>query len=111
MRRLSEIVKKIQNPDFPHLVLLDEILKGTNTRERSLACKGILKELKKNRVIGLVTSHDLELAKVEDVILKHFQEEILNGTMYFDYKIREGLVQTSNALRILAQEGLNLDFT
>ncbi|EMM86078.1 MutS domain V protein [Leptospira santarosai str. 2000027870] len=111
VRRLSEIVKKIQNPDFPHLVLLDEILKGTNTRERSLACKGILKELKKSRVIGLVTSHDLELAKVEDVILKHFQEEILNGTMYFDYKIREGLVQTSNALRILAQEGLNLDFT
>ncbi|EMF80523.1 MutS domain V protein [Leptospira weilii serovar Topaz str. LT2116] len=96
---------------MPHLVLLDEILKGTNTRERSLACKGILKELKKNRVIGLVTSHDLELAKVEDVILKHFQEEILNGSMCFDYKIREGLVQTSNALRILVQEGLNLDFT
>ncbi|EMY77381.1 MutS domain V protein [Leptospira weilii serovar Ranarum str. ICFT] len=111
VRRLSEIVKKIQNQDLPHLVLLDEILKGTNTRERSLACKGILKELKKNRVIGLVTSHDLELAKVESVILKHFQEEILNGTMYFDYKIREGLVQTSNALRILAQEGLDLDFT
>ncbi|AXR60073.1 MutS family DNA mismatch repair protein [Leptospira mayottensis] len=111
VRRLSEIVKKIQNSDLPHLVLLDEILKGTNTRERSLACKGILKELKKNRVIGLITSHDLELAKVEDVILKHFQEEILNGSMYFDYKIREGLVQTSNALRILVQEGLNLDFT
>ncbi|WP_061224727.1 MutS family DNA mismatch repair protein [Leptospira weilii] len=111
VRRLSEIVKKIQNSDLPHLVLLDEILKGTNTRERSLACKGILKELKKNRVIGLVTSHDLELAKVEDVILKHFQEEILNGSMRFDYKIREGLVQTSNALRILVQEGLNLDFT
>ncbi|WP_078128518.1 MutS family DNA mismatch repair protein [Leptospira alexanderi] len=111
VRRLSEIVKKIQNSDLPHLVLLDEILKGTNTRERSLACKGILKELKKNRVIGLVTSHDLELAKVEDVILKHFQEEILNGSMCFDYKIREGLVQTSNALRILVQEGLNLDFT
>ncbi|ABJ77311.1 MutS family DNA mismatch repair protein [Leptospira borgpetersenii] len=111
VRRLSEIVKKIQNSDLPHLVLLDEILKGTNTRERSLACKGILKELKKNRVMGLVTSHDLELAKVEDVILKHFQEEIVNGSMCFDYKIREGLVQTSNALRILVQEGLDLDFT
>lgn len=111
VRRLSEIVKKIQNSDLPHLVLLDEILKGTNTRERSLACKGILKELKKNRVMGLVTSHDLELAKVEDVILKHFQEEIINGSMCFDYKIREGLVQTSNALRILVQEGLDLDFT
>ncbi|EMJ98163.1 MutS family DNA mismatch repair protein [Leptospira alstonii] len=111
VRRLSEIVKKIKNQDLPHLVLFDEILKGTNTRERSLACKGILKELKKNRVICLVTSHDLELAKVGGVVLKHFQEEILNGTMYFDYKIREGLVQTSNALRILVQEGLDLDFT
>ncbi|AOP35706.1 DNA mismatch repair protein [Leptospira tipperaryensis] len=111
VRRLSEIVRKIKNPTRPHLVLLDEILKGTNTRERSLACKGILKELKKNRVMGLVTSHDLELAKVEGVILKHFQEEIVDGTMHFDYKIRDGLVETSNALRILIQEGMDLDFT
>ncbi len=111
VRRLSEIVKKIRDKNSSHLVLLDEILKGTNTRERSLACKGILKELKKNRTIVFVTSHDLELAKVEGVILKHFQEEVLDGTMYFDYKIREGLVETSNALRILVQEGLDLDFT
>ncbi|MCG6169629.1 MutS family DNA mismatch repair protein [Leptospira sanjuanensis] len=111
VRRLSEIVKKIKDGSKPHLVLLDEILKGTNTRERSLACKGILKELKKNRVVGLVTSHDLELAKVDGVVLKHFQEEILNGTMHFDYKIRDGLVETSNALRILIQEGMDLDFT
>ncbi|MBW0433033.1 DNA mismatch repair protein [Leptospira yasudae] len=111
VRRLSEIVKKIKDGSKPHLVLLDEILKGTNTRERSLACKGILKELKKNRVVGLVTSHDLELAKVDGVVLKHFQEEILNGTMNFDYKIRDGLVETSNALRILIQEGMDLDFT
>lgn len=48
---------------------------------------------------------------MEGVILKHFQEEVLDGTMYFDYKIREGLVETSNALRILIQEGLDLDFT
>ncbi|EMP04846.1 MutS domain V protein [Leptospira interrogans serovar Pyrogenes str. 200701872] len=111
VRRLSEICKKIRDKNSSHLVLLDEILKGTNTRERSLACKGILKELKKNRTIVFVTSHDLELAKVEGVILKHFQEEVLDGTMYFDYKIREGLVETSNALRILVQEGLDLDFT
>ncbi|MBM9498816.1 DNA mismatch repair protein [Leptospira sp. 201903071] len=111
VRRLSEIVRKIKDPAIPHLVLLDEILKGTNTRERSLACKGILKELKKNRVMGLVTSHDLELARVEGVILKHFQEEIVNGAMHFDYKIRDGLVETSNALRILIQEGMDLDFT
>ncbi|XDD50160.1 MutS family DNA mismatch repair protein [Leptospira sp. WS92.C1] len=111
VRRLAEIINKVKNPEISHLVLLDEILKGTNTRERSLACKGILKELKKNRVIGLVTSHDLELAKVPGVVLKHFQEEIVNGTMHFDYKIRDGLVTTSNALRILAQEGMDLDFT
>ncbi|MDV6237437.1 DNA mismatch repair protein [Leptospira ellisii] len=111
VRRLSEIVKKVQRSETPHLVLLDEILKGTNTRERSLACKGILKELKKNRVIGFVTSHDLELAKVDGVVLKHFQEEILDGVMHFDYRIRNGLVETSNALRILIQEGMDLDFS
>ncbi len=67
--------------------------------------------LKKFRTNVFETSHDLELAKVEGVILKHFQEEVLDGTMYFDYKFREGLVETSNALRILVQEGLDLDFT
>ncbi|TGK27908.1 DNA mismatch repair protein [Leptospira gomenensis] len=111
VRRLSEIVKKVRGSETPHLVLLDEILKGTNTRERSLACKGILKELKKNRAIGFVTSHDLELAKVDGVVLKHFQEEVLDGVMHFDYKIRNGLVETSNALRILIQEGMDLDFS
>jgi len=93
--------------------LLDEILRGTNSRERLIATKAVLKELSGRNAAVLVTTHDLELAGVfknSHVKFFHFEESVRDDKMYFDYKIREGIVQSSNALRILQMEGLNLDF-
>ncbi|TGK11815.1 DNA mismatch repair protein [Leptospira fletcheri] len=111
VRRLAKILSEVSDTGVEHLVLLDEILKGTNSRERTLACKGILKTLKKSKVFGIVTTHDLELAGLEGLELRHFREEIKDGKMSFDYKIRNGVVQSSNALEVLKLEGLDLDFS
>lgn len=110
VRRLAKILTEVSDSKSEHLVLLDEILKGTNSRERTLACKGILKRLKSSGVFGIVTTHDLELASLNGLVLRHFREEIKDGKMSFDYRIRPGIVQSSNALEVLKLEGLDLDF-
>jgi DNA mismatch repair ATPase MutS len=97
------------------LFLLDEILQGTNSRERQIAVAHVLRHLVKCEAIGAITTHDLELA--DDPQLKamahtvHFRETITvtaNGedTMTFDYRMREGVSPTTNALRLLEVVGL-----
>jgi len=97
------------------LFLLDEILQGTNSRERQIAVAHVLQHLLKCKAIGAITTHDLELA--DDSQLKavaqtvHFRETITKAsdgsdTMTFDYKMREGISPTTNALRLLELVGL-----
>ena len=97
------------------LFLLDEILQGTNSRERQIAVSHVLRHLVKCEAIGAITTHDLELA--DDPQLKamaqtvHFRETITvtaegEDTMTFDYKMREGVSPTTNALRLLEVVGL-----
>ena len=95
------------------LVLLDEILKGTNTRERFLASKAIIRELAKYESYCFLTTHDLELTKIHTekaAQFYHFTEKVENTSMSFDYQLKDGVVTSSNALLILEQEGLNLDY-
>ncbi|WP_243393202.1 MutS family DNA mismatch repair protein [Leptospira perolatii] len=111
VRRLAKILRDVvSNSKAAQLVLLDEILKGTNSRERTLACKGILKQLRKYNVYGIVTTHDLELSDLPDLELKHFREEVKDGKMTFDYILRPGVVQSSNALEVLRLEGIDLEY-
>lgn len=97
------------------LFLLDEILQGTNSRERQIAVSHVLRHLIKCKAIGAITTHDLELA--DDPQLKamahtvHFRETITQAsdgsdTMTFDYKMRQGVSPTTNALRLLELVGL-----
>ena len=97
------------------LYLLDEILQGTNSRERQIAVAHVLRHLIDNGAIGAISTHDLELA--DDPVLKslshtvHFRETITKDTngrdvMTFDYRMREGVSPTTNALRLLEVVGL-----
>jgi len=97
------------------LFLLDEILQGTNSRERQIAVSHVLRHLIGCKAIGAITTHDLELA--DDPQLKsiahtvHFRETITRttdgiDTMTFDYIMRQGVSPTTNALRLLELVGL-----
>lgn len=95
------------------LFLLDEILHGTNTRERLIGARAILKELLAQRAMGAVSTHDLGLGDLEqempnEVKNVHFEEQVANDVMTFDYKLREGIVQSSNALRLMKIVGLDV---
>ncbi len=97
------------------LYLLDEILHGTNTAERRVAARGVLRHLLKANAIGAVSTHDLTLAETADLtqaaVKVHFRENVEadggGGTLLtFDHLLREGIATTRNALKLLEAVGL-----
>ena len=111
--RLKQIVDLANGP-IPVLFLLDELLAGTNSHDRRLGAAGIVQGLVDKRAIGLVTTHDLALAEVvSDLGVHarnvHFSDTFDDGQMRFDYRMREGVVSTSNALALMRSIGLAVD--
>jgi hypothetical protein len=95
------------------LFLLDEILHGTNTRERLIGARAILRELLTCGAMGAVSTHDLGLGDLEselpgNVKNVHFEEQVEGEVMSFDYRLRQGIVQSSNALRLMKIVGLSV---
>jgi hypothetical protein len=98
----------------PVLFLLDEILHGTNSRERLIGARAIVRALTDLGALGAVSTHDLGIAErtpdLEGRVTNvHFEEQVDNdGTMTFDYKLKAGVVHTSNALRLMRAVGLDV---
>jgi hypothetical protein len=95
------------------LFLLDEILHGTNTRERLIGARAIMKELITQGAMGAVSTHDLGLGDLEKEMPEqvknvHFEEQVEGDVMSFDYLLRQGIVQSSNALRLMKIVGLDV---
>lgn len=97
----------------PHtLYLLDEILQGTNSAERRIAARTVLRHLLATGAIGAVTTHDLTLADAGDLVERavavHFTESVGEGTegLTFDYRLRDGIATSTNALKLLELAGL-----
>jgi hypothetical protein len=92
------------------LFLIDEIYRGTNNRERLAGSEAYVQALQQSRGLGMISTHDLELTRLADsnghIRNVHFQESVEDGTLHFDYLLRPGPCPTTNALRIMAQEGL-----
>jgi len=93
------------------LYLLDEVLQGTNSVERGIAVRAVVRHLIDARAIGVMTTHDLGLADEEPLKsaarLAHFTEQVHpDGTMTFDYQLRPGLATSTNALRLMQLIGI-----
>jgi DNA mismatch repair ATPase MutS len=111
VRRLKQVLEGAGAHPRSSLVLVDEMLLGTNTRERRLASEEVLHLLVQTGCIGAVTTHDLSLAELARVpgstlVPVHFQDVLEDGRMRFDYTLRQGVVQSTNALRVLALAGI-----
>jgi hypothetical protein len=99
--------------DPPLLFLLDELLQGTNSKDRRIGAEGIVRALVNRGAIGLVSTHDLALTDIGGSIegsLRnvHFQDELANCRMTFDYKLRDGVVTKSNGLELMRSIGLDV---
>jgi hypothetical protein len=99
--------------DAPLLFLLDELLQGTNSNDRRIGAEGIVRALVSRGAIGLVSTHDLALTDIGGAVAGrlrnvHFQDELANGRMTFDYKLRDGVVTKSNGLELMRSIGLDV---
>ncbi len=95
------------------MFLLDELLQGTNSKDRRIGAEGIVRALVTRGAIGLVSTHDLALTDIGGAVEGHlrnvhFQDELANGRMTFDYKLREGVVTKSNGLELMRSVGLDV---
>jgi len=117
-RFYAEITRLRQIVDFagknpPLLFLLDELLQGTNSKDRRIGGEGIVRALADRGSIGLVSTHDLALTDISgplDGQLRnvHFQDELAGGRMTFDYTLHEGVVTKSNGLELMRSIGLDV---
>lgn len=97
----------------PVFFLLDELLRGTNASARHLGARAIVLHLLARGGSGLVATHDVALATLEDELAgrvrnAHFTDVVRDGEMVFDYRLRPGVVRTSNALRLLRMAGIDV---
>ncbi|MFO0953170.1 MAG: DNA mismatch repair protein MutS [Isosphaeraceae bacterium] len=97
----------------PLLFLLDEVFHGTNSHDRVVGAGAVVRGLIERGAIGLVTTHDLALAQVAETLAPralnvHFEDQLVDGTMKFDYRMRPGVVQHSNALALMRAVGLEV---
>lgn len=116
VKRLKTILDATKEHTAPPvLFLIDEIFKGTNNRERLIGSRAYITDLSKGNGFGLVSTHDLELADLEQAVPglmnAHFQETVSAGALQFDYRLRPGPCPTTNALRIMELEGLPISPT
>ncbi len=117
-RFYAEITRLRQIYDFaggdpPLLFLLDELLQGTNSKDRRIGGEGIVRALANRGSIGMVSTHDLALTDIGgslDGHLRnvHFQDELANGRITFDYALRDGVVTKSNGLELMRSIGLDV---
>jgi DNA mismatch repair ATPase MutS len=110
--RLKQIVALAEG-DKPLLFLLDELLSGTNSHDRRIGAEAIVRSLSVSRAVGLVTTHDLALAHIAETLGSeaanvHFEDHLENGEIRFDYKMKPGVVERSNALALMRAVGLDV---
>jgi DNA mismatch repair ATPase MutS len=108
LRVISELADR-----GPLLFLLDEIFHGTNSHDRRIGAEALLRSLIERGAIGLLTTHDLALAQAAESLAPraanvHFQDELREGELVFDYRMRPGVVERSNALALMRAVGLDV---
>ncbi len=112
LKRLRSILDLTEGPR-PLLFLFDEILQGTNSQDRLAGAEALMHKLVDAGAIGLMTTHDLALTKIVDDFgpvaeNMHCEDQVENGKMTFDYKLRLGVVTKSNALALMRAMGLDV---
>jgi DNA mismatch repair ATPase MutS len=110
--RLRHIMERAEDAT-PVLFLIDELLNGTNSHDRQTGAEAVVCGLVGRGAIGLLTTHDLALTHIVDTLGSrganvHFEDYLQDGRICFDYRMRPGVVQKSNAIELLRSVGLGL---
>lgn len=103
LKRLKFIVDEIKTDNY--FIILDEILKGTNSTDKAIGSKKFIEKLVGSRSTGIIATHDLSLCEVAEELPEvknyYFDAEIINDELNFDYRFKEGICQNMNASFLL----------
>ena len=103
LKRLKFIVDQIQTDSY--FIVLDEILKGTNSTDKAIGSRKFVEKLIGSKATGIIATHDLSLCEASNSLPQvenhYFDAQIINGELYFDYKFKEGVCQNMNASFLL----------
>ncbi|HEY2973460.1 MAG TPA: hypothetical protein VGJ48_13185 [Pyrinomonadaceae bacterium] len=119
VKRLKKMLSLIEEEGPPVFFLIDEIYRGTNSRERHIGSHALIRTLSSpgssdTGAVGIIATHDLELVTLADEIPGvanfHLRDELQDGKMVFDYLLRPGPCPTTNALKLMQLEGLPIEF-
>ena len=110
--RLRQIVE-LTGGQTPVLFLLDELLSGTNSHDRRIGAEAVIRSLVDRGAAGLVTTHDLALTDIQTelkgrALNVHFEDQLEAGEIHFDFKLKSGVVERSNALELMRAVGLDV---
>ncbi|MFP4844411.1 MutS-related protein [Winogradskyella sp. PE311] len=104
LTRLKFVVDTIEK-DKNYFVILDEILKGTNSTDKAIGSRKFVEKLVKQNATGIIATHDLSLTEIEKELQAvknyYFDAEIINDELFFDYKLKQGVCQNMNASFLL----------
>ncbi len=107
LKRLKFIVDEIDlnNSGEKYFIILDEILKGTNSKDKATGSKRFIKKLTKSKSTGIIATHDVSLCKLENEFSSiknyYFDAEIINNELHFDYTLKNGICKNMNASFLL----------
>lgn len=113
LKRIKKILDSIKKGEKVFF-LLDEIFKGTNSKDRLVGAKTLIKFLGEKKALGLISTHDIELGSLEEqkgYFIKnyHFEEYYKDNKICFDYILKKGLSSTFNAIYLMKQIGIEID--
>ena len=112
LKKLKSIIEYVNNHEKV-FVLLDEILRGTNSLDRHTGSKALVKQLIKKNAVAMLATHDVALAQLQvdypaNIHNYHFDAQIENEELYFDYQLKEGICKSINASILMKKIGIEL---
>jgi hypothetical protein len=112
LKKLKSIIQAV-NQNEKIFILLDEILRGTNSLDRHTGSNALIRQLIHNNAAGIIATHDIELAKLAEefpanIHNYHFDVQVANDELFFDYKLKEGVCQSMNASILMRKIGIEM---
>ena len=112
LKKLKTVIEKVNNHE-PIFILLDEILRGTNSLDRHTGSVALTKQLINQKAVAIIATHDVALANIEkdfpgNILNYHFDAQVNNDELYFDYSLKKGICQSINASILMKKMGIEL---
>jgi len=112
LKKLQYIIEAVNRNEHV-FILLDEVLRGTNSTDRHKGTRALVRQLIRQNAVTLIATHDTDLAQSESsngaVSNYHFDGKILNDELYFDYRIKKGVCESLNATTLMKKIGIHFE--